>query len=206
MKALNQQKYRGCFTAYIRVPYQWQGKCDGYLEVIGDKKAQATLRAIQANSKIVDEIQSKLGLPMSFIYPLRHPLDMVATHVLRETGKYETYSHTNKQLYNLPKLKSAIHHFNNLTKAIQDWMDSKMLDILPVHNDDLIYDTKRTLETVCGFLNVTCTSDYIGNCGKVIYKESSRTRDNVYWPPDLKQQLLSIVKQYKILARYEKDF
>ena len=203
------QKYdkrRLCDQLFTIVPEQWQGKCDGYLEVIGDKKADITARILESHPEIVEEMTSNLQLPLVFIYPMRHPLDMISTQVLRDTKAYLQYSHTDKVYNNTSMLLSLVTRFQRRVANIQHWMESKLLDTVVIHNDDLISDPKSTLERICAFLQIGCTADYIGNCTKVVFDTKSRTRNNVYWPSHLKQGLLNTVKHYSFLARYQHDF
>ena len=187
------------------VPGQWQGTCDGHLEVIGDKKAGKTARDLDLHPEMVYEMKSKLQLPLLFIYPIRHPLDMIATQILRDTNEHQ-FRHTGKVFNDTTLLESYVRRFQYRVANIQHWMESKWLDILTIYNDDLISDPPSTLRKMCAFLQITCTAEYIGNCTKLIYSSPSRTRDHVYWPSHLKQSLLDTVKHHSFLARYQHDF
>ena len=199
-------KRKLCHKLFAMVPDQWQGTCDGHLEVIGDKKGDKTALNLESHPEIIDEMKSKLQLPMLFIYPIRHPLDIISTQMLRETNEYHEMKHT-KEVYNhTTLLESFVQRFQRRVANIQHWMESKWLDILPIYNDDLISDPPSTLTRICAFLQVTCTAEYLGNCTKVIFGSTSRTRDYVYWPSQLKQSLLNTVKHHSFLARYQHEF
>jgi hypothetical protein len=199
-------KDRLCHKLLNVVPGQWQGMCDGYLEIIGDKKASGTMRELLTHPKIIDEMNSKLHLPLMFIYPIRHPLDMISTQVLQSAGKYYNIKKTKGIFSNTTLLTMLVQSFQKRVTNIQRWMESKWLNILPVYNDDLIRDPALTLRRICAFLQITCTPEYIGNCSKLIFSSPSRTRDHVYWPSQVKQSLLDTVKQTSIISRYQNDF
>ena len=150
-------------------------------------------------------MKSKLLLPKLFIYPIRHPLDMIATQILRDTNEIQ-FRHTGKVFNDTTLLESYVQRFQYRVANIQHWMESKWLDMLTIYNDDLISDPPSTLRKMCAFLQITCTAEYIGNCTKLIYSSPSRTRDHVYWPSHLKQSLLNTVKHHSFLARYQHDF
>jgi hypothetical protein len=199
-------KRRLCDAMFAIVPQQWQGRCNDYVEIIGDKKADITALRLESNPEIIEEMKSNLQVPLMFIYPIRHPLDMISTQVLRDSKAYLEYSHTGKVYNRTTMLLSYVKRFERRVANVHHWMESKWLDTLVVHNDDLISDPKSTLEKICAFLKISCTGDYIGNCTKVVFGTQSRTRDNVYWPSHVKQALLTTVKHYSFLARYQHDF
>lgn len=200
------KKHQLCHKLFGMVPDQWQGACDGHLEVIGDKKGEKTAQSLESQPEIINDMKSKLQLPMLFIYPIRHPLDMISTQMLRETEKYLEMKRTKKVYSNTTILEYFVQRFQRRVANIEHWMESKWLDILPVYNDDLINNPSSTLTSICAFLHVTCSAEYIGNCSKVIFHSTSRTRDYVYWPSQLKQRLGKTIRQHSLLARYQNDF
>ena len=199
-------KRRLCDKLFNIVPDQWQGTCDGHLDVIGDKRSDKTELYLSSHPEIIDEMKSKLKLPMLFIYPIRHPLDLLSTQLLRSKNEYLQLKHTKEPVNHTGVLKSIVQGYQSRVANIQHWMESKWLDILPVYNDDMISDPSSTLTRICAFLQITCTEEYIGNCTKALFSSPSRTRDFVYWPSQLKQSLLDTVKHYSFLARYQNDF
>jgi hypothetical protein len=200
-------KSRLCYKLFQIVPGQWQGSCDGHLEVVGDKKAAVTSMQLNFHPEILDEMKSKLHLPILFIYPLRHPLDMLSTQMLSETKEYKRLRHARKKVFNhTATLEVIVKRFQSRVATIHHWMDSKWLKILPVYNDDLIADPSSTLTEICSFLKISCTAEYIGNCSKTIFGSPSRSRVYVAWPSQLKQSLLDTVKNFSFLRRYQHDF
>ena len=198
-------QHRICSAAFAIIPNQWQGKCDQYLEIIGDKKASATADVLASHPNILHQMQSKLKLPMVFIYAIRHPLDMIATQVMRAAKTYEHYAHTKRQYNNTKLLRNYVKKFETRVAAIQQWMESEWINVLPVYNDEMVRNPKVVLKEICSFLQITCSADYIDSCSKFVFSDMSRTRDNVYWSSGIKRQVVRIVKRYKLLSRYQYD-
>lgn len=199
-------KSRLCDKFFNIVPGQWQGTFDDHFEIFGDKKADKTQLYLTSHPEIIKEMKAALNLTLQFIFPIRHPLDLLSTQVLRKTNSYLQLGHRVKVVKQTNYLKLILHNFQSIMATIHQWMESKWLNILPIHNDDLIKDPQSTLIKLCAFLHIKCTEEYISNCTKVIYSSPSRTRDFVYWPRDLKTSLLRTVKNYTFLEKYQYDF
>ena len=198
-------QHRICSAAFAIIPNQWQGKCNQYLEIIGDKKASATAEVLASHPNILHQMQSKLQLPMVFIYAIRHPLDMIATQVMRAAKTYEQYAHTKRQYNNTKLLRNYVKKFETRVAAVQQWIESEWINVLPVYNDEMVHNPKVVLKEICSFLQITCSVDYIDSCSKFVFSDMSRTRDNVYWSSGIKRQVVTIVKRYKLLSRYQYD-
>ena len=47
---------------------------------------------------------------------------------------------------------------------------------MAVHGKDLIEDPKATILSMCNFLGVSCSDDYLETCDSKIFKTESKTR------------------------------
>lgn len=78
----------------------------------------------------------------------------------------------------------------------------RMLHVLDVHSADMIQDPKRSMQRICKFLKVECDEKYLQDCASIVFQSPSKTRSNVMWTEELKQEVYTRMKKYPFLSRY----
>ena len=74
-----------------------------------------------------------------------------------------------------------------------------MLDVL---SHELISKPKETVDTICTFLGVTCSEDYLQQAASILYGKPSVTRTAVIWTEDQKQRVQDEMKKYFFLQSF----
>lgn len=197
----------------LDIPELWSGKFNGHLKVIGDKSALPTTLGYSNSSPAYFKeryncLQRSTGIPLLGIHVVRNPFDMISTHLLYGSLNYswkredkEKWSATNK-FTNESKLERLIEFFFDKAKAVQEMIPLCGMRILEVHNEDLVKDARKELNRMCEFLDVECPEEYLQKCESKSYRNVSRTRDKVFWPPDLRRKVEEGISMYSFFRGY----
>ena len=196
----------------------WHGKCDRYLEVIGDKRAGGTCEEYLRNPIEFEhnyrELMKVVALPIRVLHVVRNPFDLIATSVLYEAArlrnggrasgddakfvnKMKNRSKRSKYEYKYRNDKLLMERVSVIMRLAQAVTNLTTLfgreNVLELHNCDMVSDTIEFVNQVCRFNEVECPSDYVKNCVDKAFKEVSQTRKCVYWPANI----IEIVEQQK---------
>lgn len=203
----------------LDVPELWSGKFDGHLRVIGDKSALPTTMGYSNSSpdyfkEQYNCLQRSVNIPVLGIHVVRNPFDMISTHLLYESLDYSwkregkgKWSATNKYK-NESRLEKLIEFFFDKARAVQEMIPLCGMKILEVHNEDLVENPQREIKRMCKFLGVECPEDYLQKCENKSYRSVSRTRDQVFWPPNLRERVEERIDMYSFFKGYsfEEDY
>ena len=76
------------------------------------------------------------------------------------------------------------------------------MDMMELHNMDLIATPKAVISEMCSFLAVQCSDEYLDAASNKVFNAVSKTRYNIKW----KNEQILLVKQniqkYETLHRY----
>ena len=92
-----------------------------------------------------------------------------------------------------------------LHKAIVDAMTTYNLDVIEIHNKDLVSDPKGTLLKLCHHVGVICSDNYLEICKNKIFSSESRTRLMIKWTDEQLQTIQQNIDQYSNLKGYNFD-
>ena len=179
------------YTLFIEDLYQ--GRYVDYIEVIGDKKGRGTTEVLDRKPEkwlhIYNTIKSYVT-SMKGIHVIRNPYDNIATLVFFSfdnvtNENFGDIKNSNKAFKFKPNvIADVIDAYFRLQRAIEIGIQKYNLDIIVIHNKDLISDPRNTLVKLCNFLNVTCSNEYLQICTDKIYKTESVTRHMIEWTDD----------------------
>lgn len=197
----------------LDIPGSWSGKFDHHLKVIGDKSALPTTLGYSTTTPTrfktrYDCLQDSVGIPLLGIHVVRNPFDMISTHTLYKglgfAWKSDNASNwTVQNKYRNKKLqKEVVDFFFGKAQAMKEMVPLCGMKILDVHNEDLVKNPRRELQRMCQFLEVDCPESYLEACESKAYKHVSRTRDLLYWPPDLRAQVEENIERYSFFRGY----
>ena len=182
----------------------WQGRFSN-LKVIGDKSAFDSV--VQYNirgRKLYEQFESDVNLPLKTLHVIRNPFDIIATRVLYSAnpapGKIAA-TPTNK-VTDFDRLKRATQSFIQTSNDIMHMLADLKLSPHQVHCDDLIADPIMTISTICDYLEVECSAEYLQMCDDKIFKEPSMTRNLVTWDPKTLPSLTNDLKKFPFFSRY----
>ena len=197
----------------LEVSGAWQGRFQT-LKVIGNKFGGGTTGLYVCDPKGVQKffnsLRKTVQVPLSEIYVVRNPFDIISTDVRYEGHKIEyggrparmEASEDNK--YNRTGLlKKYIRRFFELAHALNEMIKTCSLDnLLLLHIEDFIQDPVPLIRKICDHLDLECPSDYVQQCYNKTFREVSRSRDTVYWPLELKKSVVQQMSEFPEFAGY----
>ena len=189
----------------------YQGTFVPPVQVIGDKNGgQTTLMFLDDPSKwerLFFKLKSMLNnIPIKVIHVIRNPYDNIATEILYKSGgpkkttKTKQYNITRE--IDLNKIKYYIDRYFTMFQAIQQMKSNYDLNYLEVHGKDLIENPKTILLSMCEFLGVSCSDDYLEICSNKMFKTESKTRYNLKWTNELLSDVQESIMKFDNLKRY----
>ena len=211
---LSSRKKKKGYT--LDVPGLWSGNFNGQLKIIGDKSAGPTTVSYSHSLPLwfklrYECLQQNVGVPLLGIHVVRNPFDMITTHTLYKAldsswkkDEKNTWSAKNK-FHNEKLLQSSVNFFFDKAKAVEEMIPLCGMNVLEIHSEDLVEDPRRELNRMCQFLEVECSEVYLKACENKVYRNVSRTRDKVYWPPYIKAQVIENIQKYSFFRGYTYD-
>ena len=199
----------------------WQGRFDGYIEVIGDKGAGRITTDYLEDKKQVrrhySELKKRVEIPIRVIHVLRNPFDMISTATVILNTDPSNLRHLKRAYSSLREHEPAIQKYNR-TDILDLWIDDmfvrfdavlEMIDtifgkenVLEVHNCDLVADPRHALSRIFEFLDVDATEHYLSVCSEKVFKSVSRSRNTVVWSSGQIERAERRMKKYAMLNRY----
>ena len=98
--------------------------------------------------------------------------------------------------------KHDINDYFDKFKAVQQIKHKYNLNILEVHGKDLIENPKATILSMCSFLGVSCSDDYLEICSNKLFKTESKTRHKLAWTKELISAVQDSIMNFDGLKRY----
>ena len=199
------------YTLYVDGLYE--GKYVDYIDVIGDKRGDRVIEMFMDhpnNWSKVYRILSSLNVTLKVIHVIRNPYDNIATLAFFvKTSRTRTFgsvkqsnkSYTFSSNHILKWTKFYFRHHEGIVNAKKKYN----LDIIEVHNKDLVSDPRGTLVRLCDQLGVTCSDDYLEKCSKKIFKTESKTRCLINWTGKQLELIQQNIKKYSCLKDYTFD-
>jgi hypothetical protein len=174
------------WTGYsYEVPGQWQGqwRTPG---LMGDKKAGRTAALLGRNPGLLKRLEDTFEVPITFVHPIRHPLDNIATLARRSR---------------VAPAKSAEQYFARAETVA--WLKSERpTQVMDVYLDDLMSDPRRQLQKLCYAVGLPAPPDYLSACAEILFPAPSRTRDKVQWGSGEAEAIAERARQFPFLARF----
>lgn len=171
----------------LAIPGQHQGTADRPI-VVGDSRAGPTTRRLGEDLELVTHWQALLGdVEDRYIHVVRNPFDPIAAMVRRGRRTFanaiEDYA---AQCARVGRLRER------LTEA----------RVLTVRYDDLIADSSEQLRSICSFVGLVASADYLADCANLIDPSRVPERHTVAWPPDAIAAVESLTDSVPFLQGY----
>ena len=193
------------------IPNQWQGKFDGKIKIIGDKKGGKTTSLFRRSQKywtILEEILQEVKIPIKFIHVVRNPFDNIATMLLRrQFGNNLNWKKVFETPIHLPK-ETFIRHINYRMKLAMT--NAQLIQrfhgrVHTLRNEDMIRNPEIELRKVCRFLDIECSTKYIIDCISIVNSKISKSRNGIVWDKEVKNILVKYIKQIPFYSGYTFD-
>jgi len=169
-----------------RVPGQWQGRVDGAWRLIGDKKGGGTTSLLAERPELLDVLRERVGLPLTLLHVVRHPLDNVATMARRGSGSVD----------------EALERFTWLQDRIAALRASTDARWLTLHHEDLVAAPRDELRRLARDLGLRPPDDWVEAAAERVYERPHRSRDLVPWTEAQRAAVAELVARTPTLRRY----
>ncbi len=191
----------------LGIPDWWQGKYKERLEVIGDKAGGMTAQIYRKNHtaflSTYDDLKKTLaGTPISVIHVLRNPYDNIAAMLLYNVHMKQSVNATHKYV-NDQELTKHINSYFKQVKSVYELIRKTSLNVIEIHNLNMIFNPKGTMRSICSHLKVECSERYLHMCAKSTYSITSRSRELVQWTDDNIQLVFNKIQAFISLKRYD---
>ena len=200
----------------LKVNGQWQGAFDRWVEVIGDKSADITIKSYLVDKeeflRNYQKLKEKISVPVLVINTLRNPFDMISTNMallgygytkFRNLKKTFQEGKSIKKLNDSDLLREKINGYFVKLDPVQELTSVfGRENVLDVHNCDLVNDPRGTMSRIVDFLEVDATELYLDTCAEKIFQSESRSRNVVFWTPEQIAMVEKRIKDYEFLNRY----
>ena len=187
----------------------YQGTYIAPIQVIGDKNGGKTTALFMRKPSNWDQVflklKSVLNIPIKVIHVIRNPYDNIATAVIYQSKglKITTVKQSNKSIeIDFDVMKHFIDKYFNFFEAIQQVKSKYHLNVLEVHGKDLIENPKSTILSMCSFLELQCSDNYIEICSNKLFKNESKTRYKLYWNRKSISAVQDNIMHFNSLKRY----
>lgn len=176
--------------SYFGYDYQVKAQSQGRsteVKILGDKKANGTIRLLRASPHLVGQLDNLLPMPFSLIHVIRNPFDNIATKARRSGVSLRL---------------AAQRYFSNaeVISCLQKrWPDQ----VHDVYLEDLIADPPGTLRRLLEAIGVGVIHEgYLRDCAAIVFKEPRKTRQTVAWEPALVRSIQANLERYSFLQRF----
>ena len=188
-QARNERRKRGRHgkTYSYFVPGQWQGR-HRTLEVVGDSTAGETVRALDANPRLLGDIRDRMRpAEVRVIHVVRNPFDNISTMIIRGVRTFDV----------------AIHrYFENCDMLERQRKAIGPAALATLRHEDLVIDPQARLAELCRFLGLDPEPAYLDGCAAILFSAPSRTRSSIEWTPQRIAEVTERMTAYDFLEGY----
>ena len=189
----------------LTVPGWWQGKYDNRIYVIGDKAGGMTAKVYRRSPtsfiSTYHELQKTVNIPIAVIHVLRNPYDNIATMLLYNMHVKQRVNATHKYINDTALSQHIISYFKQV-KGVMDMIKKVPLNVIEIHNTDMISNPKGTMRRICSHLQIECHEKYLHMCAQLTYSSESHSRELVHWTAENIQLVAENIKTIASLKRY----
>ena len=202
----SEKNTRKGYNLHVSTP--WQGAFTR-LRVIGDKGGMQVSKVFssryQTAKACLQAIMDIVKVPLIVFHVVRNPYDIIATEVLYHTTRQfdmraedltaaKPEDRDVKQYADQTfKLATAVTRVMELTRVVE------------IHSEDFVADPRKTVRGICGTLSLPCPEEYVEACYEKAFKNSSKSRYNMEWSPDMLQYVANNMRNYSFFSRYTFD-
>ena len=192
----------------------YQGTFVPPIQVIGDNNAGRTTDLFVDQplqwEQVFLKLKSLVNIPIKVIQVIRNPYDNIATAVLYESlgapRKVAAVKHGNETLEVDGRIMQYyINRYFNRAQAVQQIKNKFNLTLLEIHGEDLIENPKNIILSICQFLGVSCSDDYLEICSNKMFKSESKTRYKIRWSKEFISNVQESIMNFNNLKRYSFD-
>ncbi|WP_169334851.1 sulfotransferase [Salinimonas chungwhensis] len=191
------------------------------LTVIGDKKGDWAVRWFDKNPELITQLRKTIKNNIRWVLVTRNPLDNIATLSLRKNRTYDEVRIQHKSGDTFAAELKSRQESGKIAASVRDDMiaDYRLLcdtiskmqhelaeeEVLHVVYEDFCKDPNKGLSTICKFLNIEPSTDYLKNCSSKITTSLHKSRQRVSWSPSQIAEVKDITQSHDFLNCYLND-
>lgn len=208
IRSKNQKGYN------LTVSNLYAGKYVDYIEVIGDKKGSKTTKMLwkypEQWEKVLNILRS-FDVTLKVITVFRNPYDIigsniVADYIYKSDEKFAKIKQTTEAISPSPEnINASVNEYFSDLQVIVNGIEQYKLDVVVVHNRDIISDPKGAILKLCNDLGVACSDTYLEKCSNKIYNNPSRTRHLITWTDKYLRMVQQNIEKISYLKGYSFD-
>ena len=190
----------------------YQGSYVSHIDVIGDKMGGSTVALFLASpaqfENHLNKLRSLVNLPIKVLHVIRNPYDNIATKSLHLGLKlqYSNFAAVKKSnatiAFSHRLIDKQIAQYFQFYEASEALKHAYKLDMMELHNMDLIAHPKEVISEMCDFLSVHCTDDYLNAASNKVFNVVSKTRYNIQWKSEQVLLVKENIQKFRTLHRY----
>ena len=199
---------------YIFVPNQWQACCES-LKVIGIKNSLPLAENLLVE-RVIQKLRENLKRfkirRLRFIFTVRNPYDMIATDVVYWAGNKRMRTVTQDDISRMLDYKVKVSFPEmcetgmRLFKLMQPTdIPNPAIDILINKHEELVASPAKQLTKLCKFLKLSYPSDYLKDCASVVRSKANKSRHELHWSDEQKEEVKKIIEEYDFFSGYDWD-
>ena len=172
-----------------KVPNQWQGVFKK-LQVIGDNKGEGSLLRLRSNPRLLQRLQSNIGIKIKFIHIIRNPYDNIST-ISKKSGRRKL------------DIKESVDHYFSLCETVASI--KKRIegdDLFELRHETFIDDPKTYLKKLCHILGVDASNDYLNDCASIVFRSPHKSRHDTEWSCELIDRVKLKIDKFPFLQGY----
>ena len=199
IKRIYNQKER-----YISIPNQWQARCES-LQVVGVKNSLPLAEALLEEGmleKLKENLKESKIRRLKFIFTVRNPYDMIATDTMYWARNERLRKVTKDDVDKMLDYKVRISFPEMCEKGAKVFELMKPQNIFINKHEDIVRSPSKQLTKLCKFLKVPAHSDYLDDCASVIRKKLSKSRYEIEWSEEQKEEVKKIIDKYDFFSKY----
>lgn len=176
---------RGSKYSYA-VPNQWQGRFSR-LRVIGDKKGGRSTRRLGDNPDLLAQLRDVVRVPVKIIHVIRNPYDNISTIAKRHDMS----------------LRDAVAFYFSLCDTVTSLKTQiAKEDLFEMRHEAFVANPAEVLSSLCRFLGLEVTVDYVRDCSEIVFQRPRRTRLDAQWNVELRDLVDKGVARFSFLQGY----
>lgn len=170
------------------VPGQWQGRHRD-LAVVGDSQAGWSVQRLARDRSLLGRTRKRIGdRDLRFIHVTRNPFDNIAAMMLRGGRTFDN---------------AFERYFTNCEAIVELAERIGEGQLFRIRHEDVILDPRASLSSLCDFLGVEVTPDYLEACASILFPTPSRTREKVDWSEPQRTRVEARSAEFPFLSGYD---
>ena len=170
------------------VPAQYKGEYES-IRVIGDKKGGPTTMLLSQKPHLIKNIKEKVNANLKIVQVTRHPLDCIPTIAQKTLGSSK-------------HIDDAIELYFERCSSISKIRSTYEVDWFDLYFENFVRKTKKSLSSLCRYLGVKCSREYLKDCSEIVFEEPKTNREKVSWSKKQIELIGEETKRYSFLSEY----